>query len=89
MLEGVPVSPVTEEDTAVNIKGHLYALPKGYVRMTIERKLEEKKSVLTVTPAEPLLVADPDHIYRLRYKVDRKVSEEVKIEIGANGLLKN
>ena len=88
ILENVPVSSPENTGTKVDVKGHLYALPKGYVRMTIERKRVGEMSVLTVTTVEPLLVADPKHIYRLRYDVNPNVSEVVRIEVDANGLLK-
>lgn len=70
--------------------GHLYALPKGYVRMTIERKknMVNDAFALVVTPAEPLLIADPKYTFRLQYDVDPLSSEKVKIETDSMGLLK-
>jgi len=73
-------------------EGILYALPKGYIKLTIERKPDEKnsgKSIFSVTPAEqPILVPDPDHIYVLRHDGDSTVTETLDIQIGPDGLLR-
>ena len=79
----------SSEEGGTGVKaGHLYALPKGYVRMTIERKSAKSGPVLVVTAGEPLLIADPEYIFRLQYDVDPLSSEKVKIETDSMGLLK-
>ena len=67
-------------------EGILYALPKGYIDLTIERKPD---CIFSVTLAEqPVLVPDPDHIYVLRHDGDSTITETLDIQIGPDGLLK-
>ena len=70
-------------------EGILYALPKGYIKLTIERKLTiECKPEFSVALAEqPILVPDPDHIYVLRHDGDSTITETLDIQIGPDGLL--
>ena len=68
--------------------GQFYALPKGYVSLTIERKLDANKTpALTVTMNEPESVPDTDHIYVLKYDHSEFSADKVKIETSERGLV--
>lgn len=70
-------------------EGVAYALPKQYYEVSISRSLDDKNQLqLTFSATSPATaVADPDHVYRLRYKRSAGTTSDVKVEVNSAGLL--
>ena len=80
------IDEIDIKNNTVN-RGVIYALPRGLVSTTIERKKTNGVDVLDVTMNDPIIIPDTNLMFHLEYKKDTTSTDSIVVQTNKKGLL--